>query len=135
MPAFEEKEAGAKSGKVDVSKEVDKSFKLGFDRHEDVKGVLGSAKILLKCEAEERRERSSLKDGGRRDATEKGSRNGRIANPNSSPRIAGPDSMGANGLRQVSKRKMSAPKAKRSAVLNRVASEVSSPKGAGRAGQ
>ena len=53
MPAFEEKEAGAESGEVDVAKEIDKSFKLGFDRHEDVKRILGSAKILLEGETEE----------------------------------------------------------------------------------
>jgi hypothetical protein len=51
--AFKEKEVGAKTGEVDISKEVNKSFKLGFDRHEDVKRILGSAKILLEGEAEE----------------------------------------------------------------------------------
>jgi hypothetical protein len=50
---FQEKETGAKTGEVDISKEVNKSFKLGFDRHEDVKRILGSAKILLEGEAEE----------------------------------------------------------------------------------
>jgi hypothetical protein len=86
LPAFEEKEAGAESGEVDVTKEVDKSFKLGFDRHEDVKRVLGSAKILLKCEAEECRERSSLRDEGRRDATEKGARMRSLPNSDRSKR-------------------------------------------------
>jgi hypothetical protein len=86
LPAFEEKEAGAEGGEVDVTKEIDKSFKLGFDRHEDVKRVLGSAEILLKCEAEEGRERSSLKDGSRRDATEKGARMGGLPNSDRSKR-------------------------------------------------
>ena len=43
MPAFEEEEAGAEGGEVDVTKEVDESLKLGFDRHEDVKRVLSLA--------------------------------------------------------------------------------------------
>ena len=91
MPAFEEEETGAKGGEVDVTKEIDKSFKLGFDRHEDVKRVLGSAEILLKCEAEEGRERSSLKDGSRRDATEKGARMRSLPNSDRSERErAGP---------------------------------------------
>jgi len=43
LPAFEEEEPGAKGGEIDVTEEVDKSLKLGFDRHEDVKRVLSSA--------------------------------------------------------------------------------------------
>ena len=43
MPAFEEEETGAKGGEIDVTEEVDKSLKLGFDRHEDVKRVLSLA--------------------------------------------------------------------------------------------
>ena len=135
MATFKQEKVNAKMDEVDLVKEVGEDLIMRFDSHEDVKGVLGLTQIFVKSEAEEGREGSGLEDGGRRDATEKGSRNGRIANPNSSPRIAGPDSMGANGLRQVSKREVSTPKGKRPAVLSRVASEVSSPKGAGRAGQ
>ena len=86
MPAFEEEETSAKGGEIDITEEVDKSLKLGFDRHEDVKRVLGSAKKLLKCEAEEGRERSGLRDGSRRDATEKGARMGGLPNSDRSKR-------------------------------------------------
>jgi len=50
---FQEKETNTKIGEVDISKEVGKSLKLRFDRHEDVKRILGSTEILLKGEAEE----------------------------------------------------------------------------------
>ena len=123
------------SGEVDLMQKVSENLIMGFNRHKDVKGALSLAQIPVEGESKKVGEGGDLGDGGRRDATEKGSGNGRIANPNSSPRIAGPDSMGASGLRQMSERKVSAPKTKRSAVLNRVASEVSSPKGTGRAGQ
>ena len=86
MLTFQEKETNAKTGEVDIPKEVNKSFKLGFDRHEDVKRILGSAEILLKCEAEECRKRSSLRDEGRRDATEKGARMRSLPNSDRSKR-------------------------------------------------
>ena len=43
--------------------------------------------------------------------------------------------MGASGLRKMAKRKMGAPQIKRSAMLERIASENSSPERAGRGGQ
>ena len=91
MLTFQEKETDAKTGEVDISKEVNKSLKLGFDRHEDVKRILGSAKILLEGEAEEFWKRSSLRDEGRRDATEKGARMRSLPNSDRSERErAGP---------------------------------------------
>ena len=43
--------------------------------------------------------------------------------------------MGAGGLRKMTKREMGAPKIERSAMLERIASESSSPERAGRGGQ
>jgi hypothetical protein len=56
-----------------------------------------------------------------------GSRSGRLTNPNSGPRIAGPNSMGTSGLGEMAKGEVSAPQIKRSAVLGRIASKGSSP--------
>ncbi len=53
MLTFQKKETNAETGAVDISKEVDKSLEMRFDRHEDVKRILGSTEILLKGEAEE----------------------------------------------------------------------------------
>ena len=66
-----------------------------------------------------------VRRGGQR--TRAGSRSGRLTNPNSGPRIAGPNSMGTSGLGEMAKGEVSAPQIKRSAVLGRIASEGSSP--------
>ena len=59
--------------------------------------------------------------------TRAGTRSGRLPNPNSGPRIAGPNSMGTSGLGQMAKGKVSAPQIKRSTVLRRIASKGSPP--------
>ena len=135
MATFKQEKVNAKMDEVDLVQEVGEDHIMRFDSHEDVKGALGLTQIFVKGEAKESRKGSGLEDGGRRDATKEGSGNRRFADPNSGPRVAGPDGMGANGLRQVSKREVSVPKVKRPAVLSRVASEVRTPKGAGKAGQ
>jgi hypothetical protein len=80
------------------------------------------------AEMEERplREHKESRNGGSRGGPG-GTRSGGLTNPNSSPRIAGPDSMSASGLRKMAKGKVSAPQVKRSTVVRRIASKDSPP--------
>ena len=135
MATFKQEEVNAKVDEVDLVQEVSEDLIMSFDSHEDVKGALSLAQVSVKDEAKKGREGGGLKDGGRRDAPKEGSWGRSFADPNRGPRVAGPDGMGASGLRQMSERKMSAPKIKRSAMLNRIASEASSRERAGREGQ
>ena len=63
------------------------------------------------------------------------SRGRRLANTNPSPRVAGPDSVGASGTREVTKREMDVPKIDKSVMLGRVADEDSSLQRNGGEGQ
>ena len=135
MATFEQEEVDAKMGEVDLMQEVSEDLVMGFDSHEDIKGALGLAQVPVKGEAKKVREGGGLKDGGRRDATKKGSWGRSFTDPNGSPRVARPDGMGTGGLRQMSKREMSAPKIERPTMLNRVAGELRPPEGAGVAEQ
>ena len=135
MATFEQEEVDAKMDEVDLMQEVGEDLIMSFDSHENVKGALGLAQVLVKGEAKKSREGGGLKDGGRRGATKEGSWGRSFADPNRGPRVAGPDGMGASGLRQMSKREVSTPKVKRPAMLSRVAGEVRPPQGAGVAEQ
>ena len=72
-----------------------------------------------------------MEDGGRRDATKKGSWGRSFADPDGSPRVARPDGMGTGGLGQMSEREVDTPKIEGPTMLGRVAGELRPPEEAG----
>ena len=85
-PSFEEKKANAEIGAINVSKEIGKRLEVGFNRHERVKGTLSEKGVLFKGGAEKMRKRSSVRDGGRRNAMKERTRMGSFPNPDGSER-------------------------------------------------
>ena len=71
------------------------------EMEDDGVGALGAAKMEKRPLREHKESRNGGSSGG-----PGGTRSGGLTNPNSSPRIAGPDSMSANGLRKVAKGKV-----------------------------
>jgi hypothetical protein len=91
------------SGEVNLMQKVSEDLIMGFNRHKDVKGALSLAQIPVEGESKKVGEGGDLKDGGRRDATKKGSWGRSLADPDGSPRISRPNSVGTSGLGQMSK--------------------------------
>ena len=67
-----------------VKEEVGERVRVGFDGHEDVKGVLGKAGVLLEHDVEEIGEGIGRGSRGRRDAMEEGARVGGLPDPDAS---------------------------------------------------
>ena len=123
------------SGEVNLMQKVSEDLIMGFNRHKDVKGALSLAQIPVEGESKKVGEGGDLKDGGRRDATKKGSWGRSFADPDGSPRVARPDGMGTGGLGQMSEREVDTPKIEGPTMLDRVAGESRPPKEAGVAEQ
>ena len=85
-PSVEEGEPDTMVDADGVKEEVGEGVRLRFDGHEDVKGVLGKARILLKHGVEEVGQGIGRGSRGRRDAMEKGARVRGLPNPDGSER-------------------------------------------------
>jgi hypothetical protein len=83
---MEEREANTEIGAINVSEEIGKRVELGFDRHENIEGILSKERVLLKDGVKEIRQRGSVGGGGKRNAVEKGARVGSFSNPDGSKR-------------------------------------------------
>jgi hypothetical protein len=85
-PPFEKKKTDAEIGAIDAPKKVGKRLEVRFNRHERVKSALSEKEVLFKGGAKKVREKNSVRGGGRRDATEKGTRMRSFPNPDGSER-------------------------------------------------
>jgi hypothetical protein len=85
-PSVEERETDTIVGADGVQEEIGEGVKLRFDGHEDVKSVLGKARILPKHGVEEVSQGIGRRSRGRRDAMEKRARVGGLPNPDGSER-------------------------------------------------
>jgi hypothetical protein len=122
-------EKGKTDTKVDavsVPEEISEGVELRFDGHEDVERVLSMTKVLFEGDVKKLSERICARNRDKRDAMEERARERGFADTDPSPRVTRPDGMSASGPRELTKRKVNAPKIDRSVMVKGVAKNESS---------